>query len=1652
MKRNSKLVKATRNFYQKLCSSSPLTIKEQSLWLLRAFLVTRKQSDWVNAGFVLPTVAMVALVVVLLTTAILFRSFERSKNASNVRVNEAVLNAAAPAIDRARAKIDALFEDPTLPRATPSDSALYDALKKEKYILGDEKRLKLGVDIDNHNSIVAPTNTTALENDETLKSAWKFAVDTDNNGKKDSYTLYAIYFRNPTRDTTTGKFNRKRNALEVRTPPETNEQCGNATGFASLVGNSSWYKLQSGNLGKSFFVYTVNVPITQAEYNNLPATASSSDPNEATKANSEPYKGNRGFVALEFQQDRSRIPLANNAVWFENDLEITPGVDLLLNGRIHTNGNLLVGGNPDATPDPIVRLRQVSSKHSCFYNQENGLVTVGGNVGTGNLGHTTDQLQVTVDLYRGFKKAVTTAQISNTNRSTNSAGGAAVGFNDAAFNQRIAAMLTSALGLCTTCTSTTVTNGQTFKQAVNNVNAYPAEVKSNVTARVKNADDVLYASSILTEEIQTYLQQRARRVPFVEVSNPTGVGANSGFTGFTSNIDPPEAWRKPLNSSNQFTNAVNISVTTTQLEATYPELQKKEGVQSNLGDRIFVGNNLPAKWAPNEPPNGTYVGSTEPQFINNVNWTRPTGTQAKQRWRNTQIQSVTDLGVSERNGFWEQKAAENPINPLDNVGGVRIVTGAGIYVDGTGNTANLLTGPFYPRGANSFLPDPSDPTPANSNDIPVWPDTMPMSSPKATETRKGDLLMRATAVYHYKIDSGIDQEPIACVSSYYDPTNTTTAKNKVNVDGGYGIDTAKGRSNNGVVYDYPTGGRTTFFALNKVRLQQQAKLVFANGRPVNPALQTALQKIGNNSVVPSSGLQYADYSAIDTALCAINILGGATPSPSPLTDKPNHGDIKEASFLDAREIKQVSQSSASDQYDLDIEERQPLEIRVTEINIGNLASRGINGTSEYLLPYSGIIYATRDDGLLDRSDTTANSALLSPTDFKLDPTRRPNGIRLINGSTLARNPSVNQNAYNAKEKGLILVSNLPAYIKGNFNLHRPNTTTNTEIEEFIEKESNTDFYDRQTRDDNFACRAGRTGCPSSGGDYWRPATIIADAMTLLSGTASNAGFIDGFRNEGDYDHNNNTGVPVDIATDVSRTSRLKNGFLENGFATTTQWWGANNIPITSLGSYTLNGVTPVQRRVDSHPLYVMEICRQALVSECDGSTPDKQWAMGFDIDGDGILSSTAQNYTIPLATGGTTTISLTERDIKAYQLGQAILAAKGSNASGADNILTNNELHWINNSGKFAKSGTPPLPSKTIRERLGSGDTGSQPALEPADRRYPRRIAFARDNNNTLVFTSSGSNKIYQPIGVGCPVYTGQYSNASDYLKNGCTYNSSPTVTSHYGLQENNALWFRATSSNTDPSDISSATYRSDQSLFYIPPSAGDGQPILVPVLQIHDAKNNPGNNIRTDNTNQLQDEFRDRWLKAANLDTSFNATFVVGNSPGRAVEDSAGLQNFVRFLENWNGRIAKITGSFIQLKRSSYATAPVAPLFKANRGANSANAATNTSKFDYSLDTYSGRNNDGLSPFYWAPTRQWGFDVGLLSEQPDLFAQRFTAPPSNRPNEFFREVGQDDPWVKALLCAGQASDKKGESGATYSNAVSSEYRPQECKPIPADP
>jgi hypothetical protein len=81
-------------------------------------------------------------------------------------------------------------------------------------------------------------------------------------------------------------------------------------------------------------------------------------------------------------------------------------------------------------------------------------------------------------------------------------------------------------------------------------------------------------------------------------------------------------------------------------------------------------------------------------------------------------------------------------------------------------------------------------------------------------------------------------------------------------------------------------------------------------------------------------------------------------------------------------------------------------------------------------------------------------------------------------------------------------------------------------------------------------------------------------------------------------------------------------------------------------------------------------------------------------------------------------------------------------------------------------------------------------------------------------------------------------------------------------------------------------------------------------------------------------------------------------------------------------------------------------------------------------------------APFYFPPTREWGYDVGLLSQTPDLFSRRIALPEAGTPNEFFREVSRDDPWVRGLLCAAQETAPN-----TYDWALADEsLRPASCQ------
>ncbi len=1676
---------------------------------------------------------IVLLVVVLLTTAMMLRSFDRTRNASNVRASQAAIKAATPATARARVKIEELLQDPRLPKETPSELTLYNAIKTNpKYTFGDETRLKLAFDINKDNII--ETNNTNIDNDETLTTAWRFPVDTDNNGKFDSYILYGIYFRNPS--TTT-------NPLEVRSTPLATQvggsRCANLlNNNTNSLGDSGWQK-SGDELKKSFFVYTATVPITD---------------NTGLGGEFEKFPGNQSFYALEYQQDQSRIPLINYAAFFDGDLELTPTTDFRLNGRVHTNGNLLVGGRNNAE----IRLYQVSGKNSCFYQAENANVTVGGNVANGNAADTADQNTVDVDLF-GDEPDRNNARIGSINKSIESGGGALVAYNDDAYNQRIALMKREALSYCREESNYCSEINPPRNSTVLAINRYPQEVKNRFSDRLKE-NPSLNTYNVLSEELELYLKNRTRRVPYAEVpqdGNATGFyNENNVFPGFNI-IEPPQEWREPT------LDYTKLQLKTRQLEATSPDKLNQDGKQKYLGDRIVVGNNLPAYWKDGK----NYITSPkDQQFIAGTNWTDPDN---QPRYRSTQVQQLGDLNMSDRDGFWEEEAAKNPATSVAESGGLRIITGAGIYQH-KGNKSSTI-----PQLQNdSFLPDIPNKDKLDSGEkLPkkapkdlrlagelvneytakdlVWSDLMPMTGGDDIKPPKDkpDLRMRATAVYDYRDTSYTDtnyisRTPTACISSYYDPTDSLTARNRdelPDVSGDITVRpltarTGKGRSNNGVVYSAPyTNNNARFSAIATYlpELKAQARMLFPNGRLVNEPLQKALIKLSSNGTLidPNKPLSLSENSAIDTAICSLKILDNTiTPQTNPVIP---HGAIREASFLDAREVKALhqdeddttggvisgtsqNQDSKTD-YNLKLEQRQPLEVRVTQINLDTDKTRGITrkeliGTNnnEYVLPNSGIIYASRDDALLDdsfelsqESNTTTTTTtlngesapptetkLLSPTDFILDSTRRPNGIRLINGSNLSRTI---ENTYREEEKGLTLVTNLPVYIKGNFNLHQ--TPSRNILEEFLEKLQFPDWSNFYTRNadlnPNFACRPGKPGCPNSEGDTWRPATIISDAVTVLSGT-----FKDGFRNQGDYDLNNNAYISPTKNSPSDTTQKRKGmGFWDNSFVTSAAWsdTNSNGNPYPNqktndsyVSSYLTNGVTPVQRRTN-FPEYVMEICRKIPVESCT----DADWVVGYDGFGGKPVDGKLEDD---------------ERNVKAIDLIKNI-------AGGA----------------KF--------------DQLGAGTT-ARPALQPDDRRYPRRVAFRLTSsgggsssggggasgggasgggagngsgggaggagsgstnggssgaggnspsnpNNNLNINQFISQNSTQPdsgagsagtdagaggagaggagSGAGGGAGTGGSGAGSGSTGGGAGSGSTgggagsgstggggalpiPLGINDRGIvqefpyggalprQVPNALWFKTTNNPANPRQGES--YSADKPLFI---GNSSGQPLLEPVLQIHSPDGSPSNNLDRGDERR----YGANWLQTAGEDTTVNATFVSGNSPSRPQEESAGLPNFVRFLENWQDKALNIAGSFIQMKRSVYATAPFSTILRQKATA-TATLGENLSLFNYPINNYRTNNGTpaGIVPYFTAPNRHWIFDVALLSQPTDLFAQKFTTPSKSSPNEFFREVGRDDPWVQTLLCAATASDRVGRSTATYTQYAvpDKQQRPASCR------
>lgn len=342
-----------------------------------------------QAGFVFPTAVLLVLMVTLTSAALTYRAFSRSEQVITQREQQRIANIAAPAIERAKAKIEFLFqEDPRLPQGVPNSDDIYSLMATKRgddfagysdsrfrvlrdkdsggdtvdfYSFGDERRLNLNADFPNFD---AP-DVSRVPSPDGLDNAWWFPADLDGDGdigEDGEIIAYSILVddsgpegtpellpdgtENPDAITVERytDLEEKAKALVTRTGPiatsQVIEDCPSGRDL-----EAGWQEVGGARIQNNFQI-NVFVP----------------NDNEA----------NPTFEAIEFQHARSAPRSFKWGAWFRYDLEIFPGREFNWNGAMHTDGSLVTNGPLDS--------HMVSSHNSCVYSKESSEITIGARI------------------------------------------------------------------------------------------------------------------------------------------------------------------------------------------------------------------------------------------------------------------------------------------------------------------------------------------------------------------------------------------------------------------------------------------------------------------------------------------------------------------------------------------------------------------------------------------------------------------------------------------------------------------------------------------------------------------------------------------------------------------------------------------------------------------------------------------------------------------------------------------------------------------------------------------------------------------------------------------------------------------------------------------------------------------------------------------------------------------------------------------------------------------------------------------------------------------------------------------------------------------------------------------------------------------------
>ncbi|MGF1499210.1 MAG: hypothetical protein ACFB8W_20635, partial [Elainellaceae cyanobacterium] len=325
-------------------------------WFLRGLLLVRRRPSSPVAGFVLPTTVLLLLVVSLAVGAITLRTYNRTLATVGDRQQRVIYNAATPAIDRAKAKLEFLFsKDPRLPSGVPGEEAISNMLRNGTNIASGVTTDAYTFPDEDSDGDGTP-NRLDLNNDGQDDNAWAYRADTDGDGTEDATVAYSIVFETPentdahrmSNSTDTAVATRASN-LQVRHGPLSSSSSANSRcSFTDASGNVQNLVLEDG-----WFEDMANTSILRKNFQ--------------VNVFVLPDNANNTVSTLEFHQDRQMERGNKWGAWFRNDIEIHPGRDFNWNGAMHTEGSLIA--------KDVVAF-QISSEASCLFSREASEITV----------------------------------------------------------------------------------------------------------------------------------------------------------------------------------------------------------------------------------------------------------------------------------------------------------------------------------------------------------------------------------------------------------------------------------------------------------------------------------------------------------------------------------------------------------------------------------------------------------------------------------------------------------------------------------------------------------------------------------------------------------------------------------------------------------------------------------------------------------------------------------------------------------------------------------------------------------------------------------------------------------------------------------------------------------------------------------------------------------------------------------------------------------------------------------------------------------------------------------------------------------------------------------------------------------------------------